>query len=376
MFGRRISLFRLLGFEVRIDLSWLILAVLVVWSLSLYYFPYRYKNLSGQTYWLMGVVGALGLFISIIVHEFSHSLVARKFGMPMKGITLFIFGGAAEMGDEPPSAWAEFMMAVVGPISSIFIAVALLGIYSAGQALGLPQSVNGVVGYLVYINVILAAFNLLPGFPLDGGRILRSVLWGLKKNLRWATRISSRIGAGFGIALIVLGVLIVIKGDFISGMWFFLIGMFLQSAAKMSYQQLVTRKALEGEPVRRFMRTNPLTVPPSLSIEDLVEDYIYKHHFKMFPIVEASDKLMGCVTTRDVKEVPREAWGLRTVGEIATQCTPENTVAPDEDAMQALSRMSRNGFSRLMVVENGRLVGVIALKDMLRFLSLKVELEQ
>lgn len=376
MFRNRVTLFRLLGFEVRVDLSWIILAILVVWSLSVGFFPYQYENLSQQTYWIMGVIGALGLFFSIIVHEFSHSLVARGFGMPMKGITLFIFGGVAEMGDEPSSPKAEFLMAVVGPVSSIAIAIVLYGIYALGQAVGLPKPMKGVLVYLAGINVLLAVFNLLPAFPLDGGRMLRSALWGLKKNIRWATRVSSRIGAGFGIALMVLGFARVLWGDFISGMWFFLIGTFLQNAAKMSYQQLITRRSLEGELVRRFMKTDPVTVPPSLSVEQLVEDYIYRYHFKMFPILEGSDKLLGCVTTKQVKELPREHWGRKTVGEIATQCSPENTVGPDVDAMKALSNMNRTGASRLMVVEDGRLVGIIALKDMLKFLSLKVELEE
>ena len=376
MFGQRIKLFRLLGFEVRIDWSWVIIAVLIVWSLSRGVFPSYYKNLSAQAYWWMGIIGAAGLFLSIIAHELSHSLVARKYGIPMKGITLFIFGGVAEMEEEPPSARAEFMMAIAGPLSSILIALVLYGIQAAGKQAGLAAPVTGVVGYLAMINGILAVFNLLPAFPLDGGRVLRSILWGVKKNLRWATYVSSRIGSGFGILLIVLGVIQVFRGNFVGGMWWFLIGMFLQRAAPMSYQQLVTRRALEGEPVRRFMKTDAVTVPPSISLEQLVEDYIYKYHFKMFPVVEDHDRLLGCVTTKQIKEIPREEWSRRTVADLASQCSPENTIEPQADAMKALSIMNRTGASRLMVVEAGRLAGIIALKDLLELLSLKVELEQ
>jgi Zn-dependent protease/predicted transcriptional regulator len=375
MFGKRIKLFRLLGFEVRIDWSWIIIAILIAWSLSKGLFPSYYKNLSAQTYWWMGIIGALGLFLSIIAHEFSHSLVARKYGLPMKGITLFIFGGVAEMEEEPASAKVEFMMAIAGPLSSIVIALIFYGVYSLGKQGGLAEPVNGVIGYLAMINALLAGFNLLPAFPLDGGRVLRSILWGVKKNLRWATYISSRIGSGFGILLIILGVIQVFRGNFIGGMWWFLIGMFLQGAAKASYQQLVTRKALEGEPIRRFMKTDPVTVSPSVSLEQLVEDYVYKYHFKMFPVVEDSDRLLGCVTTKQVKEIPREDWNRKTVGEVASQCSPENTIEPQADAMKAISIMNRTGNSRLMVVEGGHLVGIIALKDLLELLSLKVELE-
>jgi len=374
MFGKRIRLFSLFGFEVRIDMSWIILAILIAWSLSVGLFPFQYNNLSPQTYWLMGIVGAAGLFISIIVHEISHSLVARRFGIPMGGITLFIFGGVAEMNEEPPSSKSEFLMAVVGPFSSFLIALVFYWIYRLGIQGGWPDPVNGVVGYLAMINGLLGAFNLVPAFPLDGGRILRSILWKLKNNLREATRISSQIGSAFGVLLIILGVFTILRENFIGGMWWFLIGMFLQGAAKASYQQLLTRKALEGEPIRRFMQTEPVTIPPNISIQQFVEDYIYKYHYKLFPVV-AAGKLIGCATTKQVKEVPREEWNQKSVGEIAIKVSPENTIEPHADALKALSLMNRSGASRLMVIEEDRLVGIIALKDMLNFLSLKVELE-
>jgi Zn-dependent protease/CBS domain-containing protein len=375
MFGKRINLFKLLGFEVRIDLSWIIIAVLIAWSLSTGLFPFYYKNLSIQTYWVMGIIAAVGLFISIIVHEFSHSLVARKYGMPMKGITLFIFGGVAEMEDEPPSPKVELLMAGVGPLSSLAIAGVFYGVYLLGKTIGWGDPVNGVVEYLAAINALLAGFNLLPAFPLDGGRVLRAALWHWKRNVRWATRISAQIGSGFGILLIVLGILNVFRGNFIGGMWWFLIGMFLRSAATMSYRQLVTREALEGEKVQRFMNPNPVTVLPTTTLKDFVEDYVYKYHFKMFPVVN-SDRVIGCITTKQVKDVPRERWSEITVRELALECTPDTTVKPDDDAIRALSLMRRTGGSRLVVVEDDRLAGVVSLKDMLQFLSLKVDLDE
>jgi Zn-dependent protease len=376
MFGKRIKLFKLFGFEVGIDMSWIFLAILIAWSLSVGLFPVQFKGLSTRTYWVMGIVGAIGLFFSIVFHEMCHSLVARRYGLPMKGITLFIFGGVAEMGDEPPSPRAEFMMAIVGPVSSIAIGIVFYGINILGRQNAWSEPINGVVQYLWFINFLLAFFNLIPAFPLDGGRVLRSILWGWKGNLRWATHISSRIGSGFGILLIILGAFQFLRGNFIGGMWWFLIGMFLRGAAKMSYQQLIIRKALEGEPVRRFMKTDPITVTPSLTVAQLVDDYIYKYHHKMFPVVEDSDRLVGCVTTKQIKEIPREEWGVRKVGEIANQCSLENTIEPQVDAMKALSLMSKTGASRLVVTEGNRLIGVISLKDLLKFFSLKVELEE
>jgi Zn-dependent protease/predicted transcriptional regulator len=375
MFGARMKLFKLFGFEVRIDASWIVIAVLVTWSLAAGLFPYLYPGLSRQTYWTMGVVGALGLFISIIAHEFCHSLVARQYGMAMKGITLFIFGGVAEMGEEPPTARAEFMMAIVGPLSSMAIALFFYFIYRGGQSAGWSTPVIGVIYYIAYINGILAVFNLLPAFPLDGGRVLRSILWGAWDNLRRATRVASTIGSAFGIGLIFLGILQFMGGNVIGGVWMFLIGMFLRSAAQMSYQQLLVRKSLEGEPVRRFMTTNPVTVQSSLTVAQLVEDYIYKYHHKMFPVMEG-EKLMGCITTREVKEIPQEAWSRETIRQAASPCSADNTISPATDAIKALAMMNQSGVSRMLVVENGRLEGVVTLKDLLDFFSLKVELEE
>jgi Zn-dependent protease/CBS domain-containing protein len=375
MFGKRIALFKLLGFEVRIDLSWFILAVLITWSLAKSFFPYYFKDLPDSTYWWMGVAGTLGLFISIVLHELSHSLVARRYGIPMKGITLFIFGGVAEMDEEPPSPKAEFLMAIVGPLASIVIALVSYTIYLLGKQYGWPVPVNGIFLYLGIINMVLAVFNLLPGYPLDGGRVLRSALWHWKKNIRWATRISSQIGAAFGLGLIILGVVSFIFGNLIGGIWWVLIGFFLRNASLMSYQQLFIRKALEGEHVRRFMKTDLVTVSASMSIEELVEDYIYKHHFRMYPVLDNS-KLIGFVTTRMVKEIPKEDWKLRKVGDIVRPYSDENTVRTDTDAMEALSKMYQSGNSRLMVLEDGKLAGIITLKDMMSFLSIKMDIEK
>lgn len=374
MFGKTFDLFTIFGFKIRLDVSWFVVAVLITWSLAAGVFPQLSPGLSTTAYWIMGAAGALLLFASVVAHELSHALVARRFGIEMKGITLFIFGGVAEMSDEPPSPKAEFWVAIAGPIASVGVAAAF---YAFVTAATLPAAVRAVVGYLAGINLILAVFNLIPAFPLDGGRILRSALWHWKGSLRWATRITSAIGAGFGYLLIGLGVLQLVVGGpgaFVSAMWMALIGLFLRSAAQMSYQQLLLRRVLEGEPVGRFMHRDPVCVPRHLSVEELVSDYVYRHHYKLYPVVD-DGRLVGCVTTRRVKELPREEWGRTSVGVLADECTAENSIAPDADAMDALSRMSRGRASRLMVVDAGRLVGIITLKDLLEFFSLKIELE-
>ena len=374
MFGRSIRLFSLFGFDVKIDISWLVLAFLITWSLAQGLFPYYFKDLSSSTYWWMGIFGALGLFSSIIFHELSHSLVARNFGLPIKGITLFVFGGVAHMEEEPPSAKAEFMMAIAGPVSSIVLGIILYALRTLGRIGDWPVPVTGVIGYLAIINWILAGFNLIPAFPLDGGRVLRSILWKWKQNIRWATKISSRIGSLFGFLLIAMGVIQFFSGNLIGGIWWFMIGLFLQNAARMSYQQLMTRRALEGESVRSLMITDPITVPPAVTIKELVEEYIYKHHYKMFPVVDRG-KLVGCVTTRQIRQVPKEEWPHKKVSEIANTCSAENTIQPDTDVVKVLRLMNRTRNSRLMVIEGESLLGIIALKDIMDFLSIKLDLD-
>jgi Zn-dependent protease/CBS domain-containing protein len=378
MFGNRIRLFRVAGIQISADWSWFIVLALVTWSLS-NTFPTEeagVPGLSPPTYWLMGLVGALLLFASIVLHELGHALTAQRLGVPIRGITLFIFGGVAEMSDEPPTAKAEFLVAIAGPVVSVVLGVGVLGLAAAGGVAGWPAPVVAVATIVGTINLVLVVFNMIPAFPLDGGRVLRSALWQWKGNLRWATKVSSRIGSFLGLALIGLGVAMAIgTGELVSGMWFALIGLFVRSAARMSYQQLLLRRALEGEPVSRFMHGEPIVVPRAISVADLVRDYVYRHHYKTFPVVEG-ERLVGCVSTRDVRELPREEWERQTVGALAEKCSPENTVPPELDAMKALSLMNRTGRSRLLVADGDRLLGIISLKDLLKFFSLKMELEE
>jgi len=390
MLTRRFKLFTLLGFPIYLDLSWFVIVFVLAWSLAIG-FGQRYEGLSQAAVWGMGVVGAVLLFVSVLLHELGHAVVARRHAIRMKGITLFIFGGVAEMSGEPPGPKAEFQVAIAGPIVSLalaalFFVVTVLVPAGAevadqpGMALQVTHApaamVSGVIGYLAGINLILVLFNAVPAFPLDGGRVLRAVLWRIKDNLRWATRITSRIGAGFGAGLIALGVIaLLLAGNWVSFIWLGLLGLFLRGAAKMSYQQLQIRQLLEGERVRDFMNAQPVTVPHDLDIRRFVEDYVYKHHFKLFPVVE-DGRLVGCVSTRQVKEVPRDEWSRLNIKTLLQRCDQTNTITPDADATEALSRMNQEGASRLMVVEDGdRLVGVLSLKDLMGFLSLKIDLE-
>jgi Zn-dependent protease/CBS domain-containing protein len=322
----------------------------------------------------MGFMGAVGLFLSIIVHELSHSIVARRYGLPIKGITLFIFGGVAEMEEEPVAPQVEFMMAIAGPIASVLAGLIFSILTYIGRLRVWPQPVTGVIQYLFYINLILAAFNLIPAFPLDGGRVLRSALWKWKNDLRYATGIASKIGSFFGAFLIAFGVFQFLFGNFIGGAWLFMIGLFLREASKIHYKRVLLREAFGGEKVSRFMRSSPISVAPSLSIKDLVEDYIYRYHFKLFPVVSDS-RLLGCVSTKTIKEIPQAKWDRISVDEVADECSADNTIDAETDALKALTLMNKTGRSRLLVKRGSRLDGIISMKDMLKFFDLKLDLE-
>jgi CBS domain-containing protein len=231
----------------------------------------------------------------------------------------------------------------------------------------------GVLSYLGTINLIVVVFNLIPAFPLDGGRVLRAALWKAWGSLRKATRITSRIGAGFGIVVIGLGILSFFTGNPVGGIWLALIGLFLRSAAGMSYQQLLMRQALEGEPIHRFMSTDPVTVSPGITVQEMVDNYLYRYYYKLFPVVEG-DQLAGCITLERIKDLSADERATLTVGEVAEACSDKNTIRSNADAMEALSRMNQQ-HSRMMVVDNGHLRGIIALRDLMRFFSLRIELD-
>ncbi len=256
MSGRGIKLFNLMGFEVRLHASWLILGVLIVWSLATGFFPFELPGYSRAAYIWMGIAGALGLLFSIVLHEFAHSVVARRYGIPMNGIMLFIFGGVAEMADEPSTPKSEFLMAIAGPIASFLIALCSfavsMGLRSAGQT-----EVAAVFGYLAATNVLLGLFNLIPAFPLDGGRVLRAAIWSRKRDIVPSTRIASRIGSGFGILLMLLGVVSAFRGNLVSGVWSFLLGMFVRSASEMSYRNVLRRRSLEMARLRALLEDQP-----------------------------------------------------------------------------------------------------------------------
>lgn len=374
MFRTRMGLFRVGGILISVDASWLIILVLLSWTLS-NLFRNEVPDLTPAWYWGMGFVAAMAFFVCIVLHELGHALTAQKLGIPIRGITLFMFGGVAELDREPPSALKEFLMAIAGPLVTVAIVAVLGVVIYFGLQNTWDRAYLVVLTYLAWINLVVLIFNMVPAFPLDGGRVFRSFLWGVLGSLRRATYWASLVGQGFAWLLILFGVLNFINGNIFGGIWMGLIGLFLNSAAQGSYQQVLMRQALQGEPINRFMNQQPISVPPILNLRQWVEEVVYRFHHKTYPVTDHG-VLEGVISTKILGKIPREEWEQHTIGEVMQRDLRGLSMHPDADALQALERMQRTGSSRLLVVDRaGNLLGLVSLKDLLRFLHLKLELE-
>lgn len=354
------------GIPIRVHASWLAVYGLIAWSLGAGYFPHALPELGPMTHWLSGLIAALLLFVSVFLHELSHSLVALRLGIPVSSITLHIFGGVSELSREPDHPRAEFAIAIVGPLTSFALAAVIT---AAGALVTPPPAAAAVMQYLVLLNVVVGVFNLVPGFPLDGGRVLRAVLWRTRGDLAWATRIASNAGSTFGLALIVLGAWRALAGEFLGGLWLVAIGLFLRQASTSSYQQLVVRRALDARTVGEVMTREVVRLSPELSVETLVNDYFWRHHVSSFPVVDHG-RVVGLVSVRDIGRVPRGEWPTRCVADVMKPVTDALIAAPRDSLWQAFEKVSRNGVGRVAVIDGQRLSGYLSVKDVMHVLTL------
>ncbi|MHB0856813.1 MAG: site-2 protease family protein [Anaerolineae bacterium] len=381
------SIGRFFGINVRIDWSWLFIFILVTWNLATV-FGQLHADWGGALQWVLAATASLLFFLSVLAHELAHSLVARSRGIPVRNITLFLFGGVSNIQREPKTPAGEFYMAVVGPLTSLIIGAALLVLASVGGLIsGGPLDPRGLLArtnplatlvlWLGSINILVGLFNLIPGFPLDGGRILRSILWAATKSLRTATRWATWVGQAIAWLLIVAGIamafgatLPVLGGGFVNGLWLAFIGWFLNSASTQSYQQMVIRDVLEGVCVRDIMRANPPTIPSNVSVGTLVHERVMTSDDYAFPVVDG-DRLMGIVTLDDVRGRPRNEWETTLVRDIMTPLTDLVVAAPDEDAAEAMDRLVQRDVRQLPVLEQGSLIGLLRRRDLMRYLQLQ-----
>ena len=360
---------RLLGIPVVVHSSWFIALFVLSWSLALAYYPEQARGLSSGTYWWMGIISALLLFASVLVHELAHALVARRYGVRTRSITLFMFGGVAQIAAEPPTADAELAIAAAGPAMSYVLAGLfwVLDRAVSGTALG------AIIGYLAFINAILATFNLIPGFPLDGGRVLRAILWRRSGDLERATRIAAQSGRVVAMIFIGLGLVQLFRGSFVGGLWLMLIGWFLESAAQAGYEQVLLRRALGGVRVGDIMTRDLHTIDPSLTVEEAIADFFIPLKHGGFPVVYG-DRLVGVVTLQDVRGVPAEGRRERWVREVMTPQANLKTVRPTTTAYDAFMRLGQEQIGRLLVVDDGgSLVGIVTRSDLLHAIRLYTE---
>jgi len=364
-----INAFSVRGIRIRIDQSWFIAFFLFAWTLSAGYYPLQVPDYSGFTYWIAGTLSSLGLFACVLLHELSHCVVAQRLGAAVRQITLFIFGGVSEMGQNYSStAKAEFLITVAGPVSSMALGVLFVTIayIIKGSA---DRIVVEVVHYLYYVNFLLAAFNLIPGFPLDGGRVLRAYLWHRSGNLSKATRSAARVGELFAMTLIGFGLLSVLAMHIIPGVWLILIGLFLKNSAQTEYRAFELRFGLQDLKVREVM-TPAVAVDTSMTISQLVNEFVFHYHYRTFPVVELG-RFIGMIDVRSIKGVPAADWPTTKIGPYLSDPSTYATVDPDIDATDALRVLLARNCSTAPVVRNGTLLGILTRSDLFKLVSLK-----
>lgn len=358
------------GIQIGIHYTWILAFFLFAWSLAAGFFPQNYPGWSQTAYWVTGFIGSFMIFVSVLIHEIAHSLVARSRGLPVKSIVLFIFGGVSNIEKEPEKPGVEFLMSVVGPVSSLVLGGIFLLFWRT-----VPDSQGPLAASLFYlgsINILLGVFNIIPGFPLDGGRVLRSIIWGATGSLTKATNIASTTGQIFGWLFIAFGVYQVFAGNLLGGIWIAFIGWFLSSSAEASRRDLTLREALKGVSVKEVMDSNPEVVHPETPISTLVHDIFLQHGRRAAPVC-SNDRIVGIMTLTDVKTIPQDQWPVTPVERVMKK-EPIYYVKMEDDLSKAMQMISDNGLNQLLVLKEGRLVGLISRADIIRYLQMHQEL--
>jgi len=358
---------RIAGIQINVDWTWLIIFFLITWSLAVGYFPFLLPGASTALYWGLGVFSSILLFLSVLAHELAHSLVARREGLPVESITLFIFGGVSQIEEEPRTPGNELYMAIVGPATSLVLGGIFFGLSLVSSPVQTPTA--AVAQYLGIVNLALGLFNLIPGFPLDGGRVLRAIVWGITHNLRRATRIASLVGQGFAFLLIFVGVALIFGGNLISGIWLAFIGWFLNNAAVASYRELIVRQSLQGVPVRRLMATEVDHISPTITIQQAIDEHILSGRQHAYPVSNNSE-LLGLICLHDIRNVPPERRAEETVGEAMTPYERLVTITPSEDLAKAVEKLGQGQYEQLPVIDSPRhLVGLLRRRDIIDYLQ-------
>ena len=365
---------RILGIPIRIHWTLWLVFLLIAWSLADGYLPAVYPTFSAATDWAIGIVSAILLLISVLLHELSHSYIAKKNGLPIARITLFFFGGVSEMSEEPKDARLEVRMAAAGPLTSFAIAGVLGALWYVSSILSAPLPVIAVLGYNAVINAALGGFNLVPAFPLDGGRVLRGSLWGRSKNLLKATREATRVSEVLSLLMIAAGLLLVVlTGNIFNGLWTIFLGWFIRSGAETSLKQTEMTEALHGINVSDIMTRDLLTVSPDISVQKLVTDYFLIHPHGGYPVVR-NDRLEGVVTMSSVRSIPAEKREVETVSQAMVPYARIVTINPNASAAEALQKIAEKNIGRLLVTDGDRIIGMITRGDLMKTIRTRQDL--
>jgi Zn-dependent protease/CBS domain-containing protein len=367
---QNVPLGRIMGIPIGLDYSWFLIFALLTWMLASSYYPAEFKDWPAPLYWIMGGATAIMLFVSVLLHELGHSAVALRYKIPVRSITLFIFGGVAQIGAKPPSPRAEFLIAIAGPVVSLGLAVLFTLLEPAFAA---AEPLWGVAKYLAYINFALVLFNLIPGFPLDGGRVFRAAVWSFTKDLRRATLIAANVGRFFGFLFIFVGVWKMFGGDFGGGLWLAFIGWFLDNAATAQVQQVVVQGLLAHHTVRQAMSSAGPGVPADLTLQQLVDEHVLGSGRRCF-LVNRADATIGLITLHRVREIPRPEWGKTTAAQAMLPLDKVRSVSPDAELWPTLELMDREGVNQLPVMNNRQVVGMLSREDVVTFLRTLQEL--
>lgn len=359
---------RIADIDIEINISWLIILVLLTASLAIDWFPQFYPGWSIFTYWITAFIAAILLFASVLLHELAHSFVARARGLSVKSITLFIFGGVSNLEQEPKSAGVEFQMAFIGPVVSIVIGV--LAYVLQLPLRGSHSPVEGILGYLAFTNILLGIFNLIPGFPLDGGRVLRSIVWRITGSLLKATRVATIVGTIIAYLFIFWGIWQFFGGNILGGIWIGFIGWFLLNASQSANSQVVLESMFRGVKVEQVMNAAPATVPANISLQRLVDEYFLPHALRS-ALVMQGDQLAGLITLNEIRRVPREQWAQVPVGHVMIPLEKLHVVSPDQSLNEVLPLMVGQNINQLPVVQNGQLVGLLDREAVVNFVELK-----
>ncbi len=377
MFGGSIPIGKAFGISIRLDYSWFFIFVLITWALAVGYFPAAYPNWSLSLKIGAGIITSILFFGSVLFHELMHSLVALREGIQIQAITLFFLGGVSQMTGEPKTAGDEFRMAAAGPFSSLVLGGLFLGIYFVlrGATHEAAQFGAAICMYLGLINILLGVFNLIPGFPLDGGRVLRSLIWWRSRNLQSATKIASNIGRVIGFLFIFGGIWLAVTGNIFNGIWLALIGWFLETAASSSYKQMLLQDMLKGHKASEIMSQDCMVVPPDITVERLINEHILSSGRRCFPVVSGSHT-EGLVTLSNIKSVPRDARKTTLVREAMTPLSQVKSVSPNEDLANILQILSENDINQVPVVWENKVVGIVARDNLINFINTRKELQR